>query len=123
MPRVITSVTLGDRVTRLRRELGWSGDQLARHMRDDGHPAWQHTQVYMTERGERHLRVYEGYALAAILRVSLEDLAFGMESDDIGAMLASRAQKLVTERTALVERLVEVDKLLVGYRSPNLRYG
>ena len=113
MPRVITSVSLGDRVFRLRRELGWSGELLATHMRNAGHQAWQHTQVYMIERGERHLRLYEGYSLADILRVSLSDLAFGMEGDDITAMLASQRDKLIAERAELVERLVVVDKLLV----------
>jgi transcriptional regulator with XRE-family HTH domain len=122
MPRVITSVTLGDRVYRLRQELGWSGELLARHMRNEGHSAWHHTQVYMVERGTRHLRVHEAYSLADILRVSLDDLVFGMEGDDIELMLASKARKLLVEREVLQERLVQVDKLLMGYRMRDLRY-
>lgn len=123
MPRVITSVSLGDRVFRLRRELGWSGELLAKHMRNAGHTAWHHTQVYMTERGERHLRVYEAYSMADILRVTLDDLAFGMEGDDIRLMLATKGNKLIAERAALQVRLVEVDKLLMGYGRADLRYG
>jgi hypothetical protein len=121
MAKVITSVTMGDRAFRLRQELGWSGDLLGRHMRNAGHSHWQHAQVYMTEAGTRHLRVYEAYSLADILRVSLDDLAFGMEGDDISLMLASKARKLMEEREVLQERLVKVNKLLLGYRLRDLR--
>jgi transcriptional regulator with XRE-family HTH domain len=121
MPRVVTNVSLGDRVYRLRKELGWSGRLLALHMQKAGHPAWRHTQVYMTESGTRHLRVYEAYSMADILRVSLEDLAFGMEGDDVELMLSSKARRLLAEREALQERLVKVDKLLLGYGLRDLR--
>lgn len=123
MPRVITSVSMGDRVYRLRTEMGWSARLLARHMQNAGHPLWHHTQVYMTEAGTRHLRVYEAFSLAAILRVSLDDLAFGMEGDDIGLMLAKNGRKLMAEREALMTRLTTVDKLLMGYGPAELRYG
>jgi hypothetical protein len=121
MPRVITNISMGDRVYRLRQELGWSARLLGKHMQNAGHPHWHHTQVYMTEAGTRHQRVYEGYSLADILRVSLEELAYGMESDDVELMLSSKARRLLAERDALQERLAKVDKLLMGYGLRDLR--
>jgi transcriptional regulator with XRE-family HTH domain len=123
MARIITSVDLGVRVYRLRKELDWSMAALARRMRKQGYPTWQHSTVYLTETGKRHLRVYEAYDLADILRVSLDNLAFGMEGDDVRLMLATKGRRLLAERQELQERLIVVDKLLMGYGRADLHYG
>jgi hypothetical protein len=44
-----------------------------------------------------------------------------MESDDVEMMLSSKARRLLAERDALQERLVKVDKLLMGYGMRDLR--
>jgi hypothetical protein len=44
-----------------------------------------------------------------------------MEGDDISLMLAGKARKLMEEREVLQERLVKVNKLLLGYRLRDLR--
>ncbi len=108
-----TAEDLGERILALRHEHDWNQYDVARRMNEAGHTTWGHATVSLTEKGQRHLRLYEGISLATIFTVSLRDLAFGERPVDL--MVASRVERLRRERASLHTRLRQLDRLLAPY--------
>ncbi len=61
-------------VQKLRKDSGWSQDELAVQMRDIGFPTWTRNVVAALERNRREIQIEEAVALTIVLGVRLADL-------------------------------------------------
>jgi hypothetical protein len=82
-----------------------------------GHENWTYSTVSNLENGQRTLRVYEGYSMAQIFMVTLHDLAYGLPNEQ-RLLVFNQVEKLRVERKQLVDRLLEIDRMLGPYESP-----
>ncbi|WOX09164.1 helix-turn-helix transcriptional regulator [Streptomyces sp. N50] len=64
---------VGRRVKALRLARGWSQQELATRMKDQGQP-WRQTTVAKTEAADRPIRVNEAASLAAVFGITISDL-------------------------------------------------
>lgn len=100
---------VGRRVKALRVARGWSQQELATRMRDQGQP-WRQTTVAKTEAADRPIRVNEAASLAAVFGITVGDL-LTVPIDDYH--LASATVHLAEVRTlaeAAQQRVSELER-------------
>lgn len=112
----------GSRVQHMRKQWGYSQEELARVMQEAGFK-WQQTTVAKTETGKRPVRLNEAYALATHFGVTVDDLISldllgdeefgeGMHAFRVAVSMAAagklRFEALMAHRDAVDAELQEV---------------
>lgn len=100
---------VGRRAKALREARGWSQQQVARLMADNGF-SWRQTTVAKTEAADRPVRINEAAGLASVFGVTLNDLLTIPIDDYATAHAAVHVAELTALSTAARQRLQECER-------------
>jgi transcriptional regulator with XRE-family HTH domain len=117
-------VLAGQELKRLRRERGWSQEEVARRMTAYGFD-WHQTTVGRTETAARPLRVNEAVALAALFEVPVTQLLVpvSVQVADLDEAIAATEEGLTKFRRLLAENVKPgVDRLQAAYDEASEKY-
>lgn len=97
------NVALGERIARLRKDMGWSQGALMRSLKAAGFQGVHQPTIARIEKGERGLSLVEAYIVADVFGVSLDELTGRKEPHHVDA--SAGIKESIRILTAELDRL------------------